>query len=395
MNILFATIQSNPFDPTYGGAQRSRLLLDACASLGNVDIVMFNCDDNITSYIPNCNIVYSGHIPMIAKSMGRKEKLLSLFHYKNIYSYYCNNPEMEKVLDGIIAKGNYDYIVVRYLPEAIQMGLEKYGKRLIVDIDDHPHEAFMQQSKQCKSVFNRFYMYLHACLVPYAMRKLIRSIKGAFVPNEKYIDLPNIYYLPNVSYNTEEISLPASNSKTKKILFVGKLDYAPNHMGLSHFVKHIWPIVIESYNNAELEIVGKDAGTTDLTEHYNLWKNTPYVNVIGFVDDIHDMYKDCYMTVSPIYEGNGTNIKVLESAQMKRTCVTTVCGVRGLEKYFENHKDILVAENDNEYAEMIISLLRNPQMNNKIATNAYEKVNRYFSKKIFSQILQRAIEETR
>ena len=123
-------------------------------------------------------------------------------------------------------------------------------------------------------------------------------------------------------------------------------------------------------------------------EYLDKWSKIEGVQYMGFVDDLQLEYLQAQVVVVPIYGGAGTNIKVLEAMQMRRPCVTTSYGVRGFSEYFEDNKEILIAENDTAFADNVVSLLKDEKKNHTIATNAYTAMTAHFSRKAFNEIVK-------
>ncbi|MBR5029324.1 MAG: glycosyltransferase, partial [Bacteroidales bacterium] len=97
------------------------------------------------------------------------------------------------------------------------------------------------------------------------------------------------------------------------------------------------------------------------------------------------------LSVSPMYSGAGTSIKLLEALQRNRVCVTTRFGFRGAESFFEAGNDVPVADNDDAFAELVVKALTDSSFNRQVAENAYEKVGKTFSHGKFFEIVEAAL----
>ena len=103
MNILFIELHNNnPFSVTCGSIQRSNLLIQACAQIAHVDVVVFNNDD-VNLNIKNCDVIYCNDC-----NKDRRSKLLEF--WRKIYCLFgsgelyfeMKNKEIEQALDNII-----------------------------------------------------------------------------------------------------------------------------------------------------------------------------------------------------------------------------------------------------------------------------------------------------
>ena len=115
-----------------------------------------------------------------------------------------------------------------------------------------------------------------------------------------------------------------------KLLFLGKMDWAPNVDGLKWFLEEVWPHV--NHNKLSLQIVGSG----DSRWGTELFK-APGINFLGFVQDLEEVYGNSDFSIIPIRYGSGTRIKVIESISKNVPIVSTEMGVQGsgLTDYFK------------------------------------------------------------
>ncbi|MBQ3943997.1 MAG: glycosyltransferase family 4 protein, partial [Alphaproteobacteria bacterium] len=154
--------------------------------------------------------------------------------------------------------------------------------------------------------------------------------------------------------------------------------------GIDHFVRFVFPLIRLIVPNAELHLVG---GCNDQVWVEKL-QMTNGVLYRGFVDDLLMEYAAARVTVAPIYSGTGTNIKVLESMQARRPCITTICGFRGFDGCFSNNRELVVVDDDEEFSEQVVSLLTNIDRNHRMAEMAYQCVVTHFTREAFNSIVQ-------
>lgn len=382
MNILFVEAHSdNPFDVRYGSIQRTNLLIRACALCGHVDVAVFS-DKEVESNIYNCDVIISSICNKNPSALSEFVRKISLVFHDSFRFFGYINHEMERWIDIIVARGCYDKIVVRYASDAVKCGLLKYGKRLIIDIDDSPITVRSNYLHKEMSFFRYKYRQLMYRKSQRMMEKLLERIDCAFFSNEDDLITGNSFYLPNIPYY-EINSDYCDFSKTKKrILFVGLVDYEPNLDGLTHFINEILPLIRNCVPDVELSIVGK-CNRHSLPACFL----DPKIIIKGFVDDLHEEYVKSRVAVVPIYKGAGTNIKVLEAFQMKRPCVTTPYGARGHCGIFENDKDFYISKTDADFAKYVIKMLLDQESNVSISKNANTKLIMYYSKDNFYKIV--------
>lgn len=382
--FLFISDWINPFEPHFGGAQRSNLLLRAFLQLGNVDVIAFA--DGVESNMDGCKVLYSKEL-RTSPYVSRLKKWSGLLTPWNPYSIYPINKEKEVIVDGFVAQKKYDAIVVRYVPEAMTSGLMKYADRLIIDVDDHPKDALYNMARQINSKPNKIYHYIASALAPITVRSLANQIKAALFPNPLQIAGKHGYFLPNISLEEPQTEYVDFLRTSPCLFFVGRLDYGPNYLGIDWFIDNVWPIVKQNISSAEFHVAGKFTMDYVVEPYFEKWRAIDGISVLGFIDDINTEYAACRATISPIFAGAGTNIKLIESMQRKRVCITTECGLRGMKSFISTGKEVLVASDAKEFAQMCIRALTDETFNHQIAGNAYAVVEKYFTHQAFNNII--------
>lgn len=376
MKILFIASTHNPFNPTQGASQRSSLLLQACTAIADVDVISF-CTENEPS-TDKYNIIYQS-VVHTHSSQNRFAKFRCLLSPWKPESVFGLDAYKKEIIDAYVSKKHYDYIVIRYMPEAVQCGLLQYADKLVIDIDDHPVDRALNTKELVSSWRNKLYYRLLAKSIHISFKKVISHIKVAFFTNKDQVSNPNSFFLPNVPYYELEAYEPFNKEIPKRLLFVGDLSYPPNMHGIYHFIKNVYPHVLKHIPDLTINIVGK-IYDNELIEFLT---SELGVSVKGFVPSLVEEYEQCVAAVIPIYTGAGTCIKVLEAMQMQKVCVTTPVGFRGYNGIFTPGEDILIANSDTEFASQIIKVLSNEIFRRNIVKRALSKQNKYYSREQF------------
>ncbi len=136
--------------------------------------------------------------------------------------------------------------------------------------------------------------------------------------------LHNINHVPvGLDFLREKVFMPSPlRSQKIKLLFVGKLDWAPNKDGLRWFLHEIWPFI--NHDKLELNIVG--SGESSWVESFFAF---PGIKFHGFVQDLNELYRISDFSIIPIRFGSGTRIKVIESISKGVPVISTPMGVQG------------------------------------------------------------------
>lgn len=155
------------------------------------------------------------------------------------------------------------------------------------------------------------------------------------------------------------------------IVFTAWFKYYPNAAAAIDFVKNIFPKIKKEIPDIKFYIVGKEP-----PEKVKDLEKTDGVIVTGYVDDVREYLANADAAVIPLKIGGGTRLKILEALSMKIPVVSTVLGAEGLE--VEDGKNILIAKDDEDFAEKVIKVINNKDLSTKLATNGKVlAVNKY------------------
>jgi Glycosyltransferase len=101
------------------------------------------------------------------------------------------------------------------------------------------------------------------------------------------------------------------------------------------------------------------------------------VVVTGFVEDIRPLLNRAKLFVAPLRSGSGIQNKILEAFACGLPVVTTSYGNAGIKAADE--KQVIVRDNPDEFAQIIISLLGDNSKRNELGKSARELVEKEFS----------------
>ena len=376
--VLYISYLFNPFICFSGAAQRSNLLLRSVAEQFEVDLVYFSSsealEEDASKYkLKNCNLFFY-KLPT---------KLRKKYKFWQRESIFPKNEFCEQKCKEFLSKTDYKYIVVRYLQSVYLYGLQN-EKNIVIDVDDSPIDQFKTFYKS-KYANKRLAYNLKLAMVYVYTRQLIRKSYHAFFSNPNQIKYKNTSFLPNIPFpffeNTYLHKTITNDNPT--VLFVGAMGYLPNYKGVKLFLDNVWKNVKLQVPTAVFKIIGKDLPE----DMQNYISNIPDVEYLGLVEDLFAEYAKCDAIVVPIYDGAGTNIKVLEGMTTGKPCVISEFASRGFEKILIDEENIMIAKSYDDYAEKIVKELIDKDHNQYIAKNAKEAINNNYSYEDFRDIV--------
>jgi hypothetical protein len=164
-----------------------------------------------------------------------------------------------------------------------------------------------------------------------------------------------------------EAPLEASLKQKRNILFVGKLDWAPNRDGLKWILKNVWSHVVAQASDITLTIVGSGQGSW-----LEAYRKLPGLKIVGQVDSLVPYYRDCIATLVPIFYGSGIRVKAIESSLYGRPCISTEIGVEGMG--LVEGRDYYRAESPKEWIDTLVSLKPLQALNMGARAREYARV---------------------
>ena len=366
LRILLVTEYSPFAEKSFGAQQRSLLLWSALGKAGDVDILLLR-PGSVSETLP----VNDSRVTLEA---SYRNLLGGLHRYKP-------DRALTRAIDGKLNLSRYDLICSRHLQPISKIAVDT-GQRVIVDLDDACY-IYSSHGSRVRRAVAAVKGLVRRRMVRAAMRRFDRFW---FVSDRDRAAFPDVQgdVLPNVPMARHQ--LPPSDPGSRALLFVGALWYGPNVEAVDWFLAKVWPVVRAAVTGSELIIVG--GGPRERLER---WSCNPGVRAVGFVDDVVPVYEQCAFTIVPIHSGGGTNIKLLESLALGRTCVTTPFCARAFAPRLWADQHFLAAD-DRGFARDCIRLLNDPTYRELLASQGGEAVRQHFGVDRFEQAVLQQVE---
>jgi len=239
------------------------------------------------------------------------------------------------------------------------------------DMDDIEHvvlKRFIKKGNVLKKL-----QYLHLPALYKWEKKATRLAFKTFVCSEsdrrhlsedfkadRIVTVPNAVEIPNLRHRSSD---PA-------ILFLGSY-FTQNVEAARYLATTIWPLIIKRVPKARLTIAG-------LTKEQLGCDVTSGIEVLGFVNDLDELYEKSRLIATPILVGGGTRFKIIEASAYGKPTVSTTVGAEGID--LENETEILIRDDPEEFASACLKLLKNPQLCEEMGTRARSKIIKNYDK---------------
>ena len=154
--------------------------------------------------------------------------------------------------------------------------------------------------------------------------------------------------------------------------FVGILYYDPNVTAVARLTRRILPLVRTRRPDARLVVIGR----RPLPTVRSMVEAAPGATLRPDVDDATEEIAAAGILVAPLESGTGTRLKLLEAAASRVPIITTPTGLDGLT--FVPGTDVLVAEDDQGFADAILRVWDEPGLRERLVDAAERRVRRDF-----------------
>jgi polysaccharide biosynthesis protein PslH len=181
---------------------------------------------------------------------------------------------------------------------------------------------------------------------------------------------------------------PTSTQETPdSLVFIGSMDWLPNEDAMFYFVEAIFPLIKRQCPNVFLEVVGRSPSS----KLQALAEQEKSMRLTGWVEDIRPFVARGSVCIVPLRVGGGTRLKIFEAMAMSKAVVSTSVGAEGLP--VRSGDNILLADTPNDFADAVISLLRNREERKRLGASARTLVEEKYSWRKVSESFLRTLQE--
>ena len=281
---------------------------------------------------------------------------------KKNYLQDWTNPDIQDMFDDITSKNNYDIIILfyTYLTNLIKNSNQSYKKVYFME-----DSMFLQQYSWDKN--NNKDLTLGKLMDEEIER--LKYFDEYFCISydekifyEKLIER-KMNFLPHVSSNFgKKLELKPLSKRKWDVFFIG-FNNPFNVEGLNWFLEEVYP-----YLNKNLRILLVGSVTKEIHISY------PNIDIIQFVPNLDDVFKDIKVSICPMFKGTGMKIKVVESMEKG---IPVICNERGVDGLPDKTEcGCLVTEDAKEFAEYINKLISDESFYNEVS----QKIKKYYNK---------------
>ncbi len=175
-----------------------------------------------------------------------------------------------------------------------------------------------------------------------------------------------------IAIDTDQQAFIPRQPSGPHIIHIGTMYWPPNIAGITWFLDEIYPIIKQRVPDVRFTLIGARPPAS-LVERA---QSDTSVTVTGYVDDPLPYFQDASLMVVPLLAGGGMRVKILNALSQGIPMVTTTVGCEGIA--VTHGKDILIADEPGAFAESVVRLLNDAELNAHITQNGRRTVEQHY-----------------
>ncbi len=319
-----------------------------------------------------------------------------VFHSEPYLIAIYNSKEMHRVVSRQLRNNRFDVVYISYLGVSAYLDtIRKWAPGALVVLEQHNIEwrIFDRLADSLKPPMRQLVRYEAHALRNYeqqVMKHVDSVIAISGIDARELDELSGITSVVIPPYF--ELQAQRETVQAKPVLgYIGHLGWQPNVIGLDWFCGDVWPLVRRQLPDARLTVAGPGLVKDEKSGRViapGAWQREG-IEVVGFVDDLNDLYNQTAAMIAPVVGGSGVRMKLLETLSAGMPTVTTPDGALGLD--VEDGRELLIAGDAAGFAERVVRVLSDTQLQKSLRASGYEFLEKYHSKPVAINCFKNAL----
>ena len=304
---------------------------------------------------------------------------------------YCR-PEVRRGLRTLLEQENYDVILCDFMAAA---GVIPWDCATPKVLFTHNVEAtiWRRHYEVASNVIWKAISWQEWRKMEAAERRYLRLADRVLAVSETdrdafatFLDLEKLTVIPT-GVDVEYFQPFPGEQTANSLVFTGSMDWLPNEDAIFYFADAILPLMRKHSPEVFLDVVGRNPSR----KLQALAESEKSIRLTGWVDDIRPFVGRGSVCIVPLRIGGGTRLKIFEAMAMGKAVVSTSVGAEGLA--VRSGENIVLADTPNDFAQAVISLLRDPGRRQQLGAAARTLVQEHYSWTIVANDFARALQE--
>lgn len=284
-----------------------------------------------------------------------------------------------KKLKELLTAGDYDIVQLEGLTMAVYLDLIRKNSKAKVVLRAHnlENQIWERHIENEPNILKRSYLGLQVARLSDFEVQALYDVDAVVSITEE--DLKGIR---KIIHSKEGISIPCgvdiksyepcrNTATTADLAYLASFDWLPNRQGAWWFLEEVWPLVQQTDPDVTFKIGGRHMPMNMRA------LDMPGLEVVPDVPDMRRFICSSRLVVVPLLAGSGMRIKILENMALGACQITTSIGAEGI--MVEDGEDIVLADDPQQMADAILSLLKDPERVERIGKAARKKVVQHYS----------------
>lgn len=285
----------------------------------------------------------------------------------NLSRFYCK--KFEQLIEDSLHNESYDVVLLEglFVTGYIHTIRKNTQAKIVLRAHNVEHEIWERNAENESNALKRMYLHKLARQLKKHEIKTINQIDAVAAitskDEQKLIGLGCEKPIEVIPFGINISNYDFVNKASEINFFhIGSMDWLPNQKAIKWFLKRVWTKIENTHPEAAFFLAGKKMPTW-LTQ----WKQHQ-VHVVGEVADAVEFINEHKVMVAPLFSGSGMRIKVVEGMALGKTIIATEIAMEGID--YEHKKNILIANNENEFVKAMNWCLAHPNEVEMIGKNA-------------------------
>ncbi|SFT45544.1 Glycosyltransferase involved in cell wall bisynthesis [Algoriphagus locisalis] len=370
-NILLVT-DSIPFPPKNGKQLPIFLLFSSFIKIYRIHICIIYKNDK--PLVEDINYLLS--VGFYDVSVFQSIKEIDFFKYPGFTFWKFDSNSIRNYYKG----SRFDFVWVSpiYLSSILLKNIIHYNKSILGlnDVKTFMYrEGWIEIWRTKIWDSTKFFQFLRSFLMGFQEPKILN--KYDFVHVQTLHEENKIEKLFNLHYISRRFSVIVGANSVKNELFELNYDRINVNTVLlmsqinggrinetKWFVSKVWPLIIKAFPNLRLIIVGKSDGSLP-----DFLKNVHNLEILGFVDNLSDLYKSIDIAVVPTFHGTGLINRILDSFCAGVPVITTSRAAATFPS-IKFGEELLVADEPKDYLTSFGELVDSSYFRNEVSRKA-------------------------
>lgn len=289
-----------------------------------------------------------------SKTTHRFRTLQALFNSEPLQVNYFYSRKVQRVVDELLTKVDLTYVfmtrMTKYLRNSKIKGIFNAIDSMYLNYQNSVNET---RSWLWKMIYRfeikRLFDYEKSCVEKFDLSYFVNVKEATFWKEYG----KNVTTIP---FSGDDSLLEVDgwdDTMSKKVTFMGRLDYPPNVDAVKWFVKEVLPHINSTIT---FHVIGGFA-TKELKD---LEQKTDRMTLEGFVDDPNFMVRSSLCNVAPMQTGGGLQTKVISAMALEGLVVGTSKSI-GAIVGSKDGMNMIVRDDPREFAEAINDICKSPE----------------------------------